>query len=215
MPLLRSFGLSTLMVLVSACGGPGQTAAPTGTPRAAASGTPAVTNQPTTPAATSVPSAAATPSVAPEASLDPTQSDAGIVARVTLSNDTFGERDGTYDVIGVKADASFCPYTVGDEEFTAVAYHDDAAVGEIFQFGVTVLTSQVPVTDGVTSDIDGRISFDFHSESGIGTLYIGDAPDDGHATITATRAGTTLTFDFVGATKAGAQFTGQMICADA
>jgi hypothetical protein len=213
---LRSFGLSTSLLLVAACTAGGPTALPS-TPQASVSPSSLPAVQPSatvTPAPTTAPTSG--PTSEPSANLDPTLSDAGIVARVTLTNDTFGERDGTYDVIGVAADASFCPYTAGDVDFTAVAYHDDAPNGQIHQFSVTVPTAEVPRADGVTSDIDGRVSFDFVSESGFGTLYIGDASDgDGHATVSVTRAATTLIFDFAGATKGDAQFAGQLICANA
>ncbi|MEX2547720.1 MAG: hypothetical protein WD830_08020, partial [Chloroflexota bacterium] len=151
------------------------------------------------------------PTTGPSASLDPTLSDAGIVARVTVSNDTRGGRDGTYDVIGVAADASDCSFTFEGDEFLAVAWYDDAPNGQIHRFGVSVPATGVPETDGEVLDIgDGAVSFDFTSESGFGTTYTGAAgrENEGSSTIDVTRARTALIFDFEGVTYDDVNFVG-------
>jgi hypothetical protein len=56
------------------------------------------------------------------------QSDAGIAAIVTLSNDTRGGRDGTHVVYGVQGDGSDCSPTFEGDEYIAVAWHDDAPI---------------------------------------------------------------------------------------
>jgi hypothetical protein len=88
--------------------------------------------------------------------------------------------------------------------------------GEIRRLGVSVEKEDVPATDGSTPDIThGCVSFDFASPTGVGTQYSGNATvNEGSSTIDVTSAGTTLTFDFEGATSAGATFSGQIICAE-
>jgi hypothetical protein len=151
------------------------------------------------------------------ASLDPSQSDAGVVAQVTLANDEAGGRDGIHVVVGVDADGSQGSYSLDGDEFTGVAWDDDAPNGQIHQFSVTVPASAIPDADGQTAAVDGRVSFDFVSESGFGTQYVGDASrdDSGHATIDVMRAGDLMRFDFEGATWNDATFSGTMLCAEA
>lgn len=180
-------------------------------PSAAAS-TAVSSDAPATDAATGPPA-----SVEPGASLDPTKSDAGIAARLTISNDTRGGRDGTHDIYGVAGDGSECDGAFEDG-FVVVAWYDDAPQGTIRQFSIGVEKDDVPEEDGTSSGIEGgRVSFDFASETGVGTQYTGDAAgdDEGSSTIDITRAGSSLTFDFEGVTFAGVEFTGQLICADA
>jgi hypothetical protein len=183
---------------------------PVAPPAAASAGAPS--SAPATFAATDAPA-----SIDPGASLDPTQSDAGIAARVTISNDTRGGRDGTHDIYGIAGDGSECDGAF-ENGFVVVAWYDGAPQGTIRQFSIGVEKDDVPEEDGTTSGIeDGRVSFDFASETGVGTRYTGDAASDGQgsSTIDITRAGSTLTFDFDGVTFAGVQFTGQLMCADA
>ncbi len=174
------------------------------------------TETPSAAPATAEPTTA--PSAGPGASLDPSLSDAGIVARVTLTNDTRGGRDGPHDVIGLASDGSDCSFTFEGDEFIAVAWYTAAPNGQIHRFGITVAATDVPAEDGSTTDIvDGGVSFDFKSESGVGTQYTGNATRDneGSATIDVNRAGTSLTLDFEGVTYDGVTFAGQMICSDA
>ena len=215
MSLIRRVTLlmSVALVAVACAGGqptnpPASQPAPSVAPGTAAPGS----------AAPQIPAASPQPTSAPGASLDPTLSDAGIVARVTVSNDTRGGRDGTYDVIGLGADGSDCSVTFEGDEFIAVAWYDDAPNGQIHRFGVSVPAASVPESDGEVLDIgDGGVSFDFVSESGFGTTYSGAAgrENEGSSTIDVTRAGTALTFDFEGVTYDDVNFVGQMICAAA
>jgi hypothetical protein len=145
-------------------------------------------------------------------------SDAGIGAIVTISNDSSGGRDGTHVIYGVDADGSECDGSFEEPDFIVVAWADEAPIGQMHRFGISVMAEDVPEADGTTADIeDGGVSFDFVSESGIGTQYTGNATreNEGSSTIDITREGSTLTFDFVGETFAGVDFEGQFICADA
>lgn len=161
------------------------------------------------------------PTIAPTAgqpmpipTLDPDLSDAGVAALVTLPDDTHGGRTGTHVIVGARAAGSSCSTSLDGEEFTAVAWVDDAANGQLARLSVTVPASDVPAEDGATTDIDARVSFDFMSESGIGTLYTGDSSEEdaGHSTIDVIRAGDLLTFLFEGETWADVAFLGQALC---
>lgn len=217
MYFLRRPGLFVSAALFVACTG-GQPTTPPSTP--VPSSPPIATVVPSTETPSAAPGTA-TPSTAPStepgASLDPSLSDAGIVARVTLTNDTRGGRDGTHDIIGLGSDGSSCSFTFEGDEFIAVAWYTAAPNGQIHSFGITVAAADVPAEDGSTTDIaDGGVSFDFKSSSGFGTSYTGATRDnESSATIDVTRAGTSLTFDFDGVTYDGVNFAGQMICADA
>jgi len=224
MKSLRPFGLVATALIVFACGGAGATPAPassqpassvpaTSAPATAPASTPAETVAP----ASDVPSEA--PSIEPGSSLDPSAGDAGVVGRVTISNDERGHRDGTWDIVGVKDDGfgSGCSYSFEGDEFTAVAWYDDAPDGQIHQMAVTVAADNVPDGDDTTAGIeDGRVYIDFVSESGFGTAYVGEPQDDDRTSVTigVTRSGDQLTFDFDGLTWDHIPFTGQMICAD-
>jgi hypothetical protein len=168
------------------------------------------------PSAASTPSAAPSSSANPSGTLDPSLSDAGIVGRATLTNDTRAGRNGTYDIIGVDADSS-CGISFEGDEVIAVAARYDAPEGQLRQMGVSVPRADVPSEDGqITSGItDGGASFDFVSQSGIGTQYSGNAADDDRtsATIAVTRHGAGLTFDFSGSTWDSISFSGQLVCA--
>ncbi len=220
------------LLLVAACGGGGlPTAAPTSEATSGPSSTPGATATatatatPTAAAPTDAPTDAATPtpeataSVAPSAtsgaSLDPSQSDAGIVGRVTITGDTRSGRDGTHDIIAVDADGSDCSQGFSDD-FTAIAWYDEAPEGMIHWMSVSVLGTNIPDEDGTTSDVtDGRIWIDFVSEDFGGTAYSADTADDERtsATIDVTRAGETLVFDFEATTWDDIPFSGQMVCA--
>lgn len=211
------------LLLVVACGGGGQpTPAPTQQPTSASTATPGAT--PTTAAPTDAATATpdTTPSVAPSAtsgaSLDPSQSDAGIAATVTLTNDTRGGRDGTHEIYAVADDGSECSGSFEEPDFIVVAWYDDAPDGMIHRFGISVAAEDVPTADGTTTDVaDGGVSFDFVSPSGIGTQYTGNATreNEGSSMIDITRSGSMLTFDFEGVTNDNVNFAGQFVCADA
>ena len=224
---LRRASITVLLLGLAApaCGGGTTTSAPSGaavSPSAAASpvapsgaasliapsGAPA-----TGPSATGVAA-----SDDPGASLDPTRSDAGIAARVKITNDSRGGRDGTHDIYGVAEDGSECSGAFEAPNYGVVAWYDDAPNGMIHRFSISVGADDIPETDGMASRIeDGRVSFDFVSETGVGTQYTGDATgdDEGSSTVDITRTGSTLTFDFSGVTYDGVSFAGQLICADA
>jgi len=178
-------------------------------------------SQTSTAAPTQSASPAATGTTAPSASvgasLDPSQSDAGIVGTVTITNDTRGHRDGTHTIAGVKADSSDCSYSFEGDTYNAVAWYDAAPDGQIFRFGVTVSADEVPDADGQKSIQDGRVSFEFVSASGFGTQYSGDASseNDGQSTVNVVRAGNSLTFEFTGTTWDNVNFAGALTCADA
>jgi hypothetical protein len=204
--------LSVAALVIAACGGqpissPGATTpAATGQPTSQPTGQP--TSQPTG-QPTSQPTGQ--PTGAP--SLDPALSDAGVVAQATLPNDTRGGRTGTHLIVGQASAGSQCG-SAFDEDFLVVAWVEDAAVGELHRLSVSVPRDQVPEDAGVTEDIDGRVSFDFISESGFGTQYTGDSSgeDDGSSSIDVARAGDLLVFSFEGVTWDEVAFSGQAVC---
>ncbi len=199
-------------LVVAACGGG---SSPTTAP--ATSG-PATSAPATSAPATSAPSTDAPATADPAASLDPSQSDAGVAARVTITNDGRNGFDGTHDIYGVADEGSECDGAFEEPDFTVVAWNSDAPDGTIHRFGISVGADDVPATDGTTSDItDGGVSFDFATESGIGTTYTGASTreNEGSSNVDVTRSGSTLTFDFEGLTYDGVTFSGQFVCADA
>jgi hypothetical protein len=211
-------------LLAVACGGgttpttaPATTSInPTPAPTTATETTAPATQQPTA-EATAEPTAEAT--TGPSESLDPSQSDASVVGRVTISNDTRGGRDGTWDIVGVKDDGfiSGCSYSFDGDEFTAVAFYDDAPDGQIRHMAVTVTSDNVPDADYTVTDIqDGRVYIDFMSESGFGTAYVADTDDDDRTSVTVsvTKSGDLLTFDYDGLTWDQIPFVGQMVCGE-
>lgn len=211
MPRSASLLLLAGALAVAACGGqpatsptpsiPAPTGQPTGTPQ-----------QPGTPATTSTPQGSAQPSAAP--SLDPALSDAGVVGVATLPNDPRGGRTGTHVIIGEASAGSDCGPTFEGDEFMAVAWVDEPANGELARLTVTVPIGDVPEDAGVTQDIDARVSFDFKSESSVGTLYTGDSSgdDDGSSSIDVARAARLLAFSFEGVTWDDVAFSGQVVC---
>jgi hypothetical protein len=225
--------LALVALVVAACGTGGPTASPTGSPSLAPSATPSSvpSDQPTlapsvapTDAPTATPTSAPTdtpsdvpsaiPTASAGASLDPSQSDAGVVGRVTITNDERGGRDGTHDIIAVDADGSDCSQGFSDD-FTAIAWYDDAPEEMIHWMSVSVLGTNIPDEDGTTSGItDGRVWIDFASEDFGGTAYSADVEDDPRTSVTidVTRAADTLVFDFEALTWDGIPFSGQMIC---
>ena len=147
--------------------------------------------------------------------LDPSLSDAGIVARVTLTGDSRGfERDGTYEIIAVAADASGCSFTFDGDECQAVAYDLSTEIDQVQRLSVTVPAEAIPESDGDTTGVDGRVSFDFNAESIFGMTYTGDASQDeeGSSTIEINRVGETIDFTFDSTTWDDATFTGQLVC---
>lgn len=179
--------------------------------------------QPTPPpATTAAPSAtpSAPPSASPSsaASLDPSLSDAGVVGRVTITNDTRAGRDGTHDIVGVAADGSSCGISFDGDYLVAVAWYDDAPEGQLRQMGVSVRIDDVPTDDGAVSSgiTDGNVAADFASANGIGTQYSANNVSDERtsSTIDVTRRGAGLVFDYVGTTWDAIPFSGQLVCAD-
>jgi hypothetical protein len=211
MSLVRRGGVFAAALFTVACAGAQPTSPPSN-----------VTNPPaSTPAPSAAPASqapSAEPTAGPGASLDPALSDAGIVARVTISNDTRGGRDGTHDIIGVADDGSECSGAFEEPEYIVIAWYDDAPIGQIHRFGVSVGADDVPDGDGAVTGIDdGGVSFDFVSESGFGTQYTGNATreNEGSVTIDVTRTGPVLSLDFEGVTNDGVNFAGQLICSEA
>jgi tetratricopeptide (TPR) repeat protein len=144
--------------------------------------------------------------------LDPALSDAGVVGCVTLANDLAGSRDGTYDIIGVAADASSCSVSFDGSEFTAVARNQSVPTGKVSRLSVTVPTGSMQQVEGGSGDISGRVSFDFDGAFP-GSTYTGDASqDDGQSTIAIEWAAGRLTFDFTGVTAANGVFSGKVVC---
>jgi hypothetical protein len=136
---------------------------------------------------------------------------------VTITGDTYAHRDGTHEIVGLADDGSSCSPNLSEPTYTAVAWYDDAPIGKIHRFSVSVPSSDIPTEDGTTTGIeDGGVSFDFVSASGIGTQYTGAAgrPNEGSSTINVTRSGDSLIFDFEGQTYVSVMFAGEMICAD-
>lgn len=144
--------------------------------------------------------------------LDPALSDVGVVGCVTLANDLAGSRDGTYDIIGVAADASSCSVSFDGSEFTAVAQNQSVPAGAVSRLSVTVPTSSMQQVEGGAADISGRVRFDF-AGADPGSTYTGDASqDDGQSTIAIEWTAGRLTFDFTGVTAADAVFSGKVVC---
>jgi hypothetical protein len=159
----------------------------------------------------------------PGSSLDPSLSDAGVAGRFTIAADTRPDRIGTDDhsgtseILGVEADGSDCSFSFSGDEFTAVAWYDDAPNGMLHQLAVSVSTDFIPANDGEqrAGISDGRVYADFSSESGFGTVYSGDSTeesDGGTSTIDVERTGDTLVFTFTGTTWDDIDFSGQMAC---
>lgn len=228
-----SLAALVLALTLTACTGAGTpTTAPvsTATPAmtmapatdAPATGDPAtdapVTDAPATAApATDAPATAAPGTLDPSASLDPSQSDAGIVGRVTIANDTRDDRTGTHFIAGREGHGfgTDCGYSFEGDQFTAVAYNDDAQNGEIYQMAVTVPTDSMPANDGEQrfGIANGVAYVDFRSETGFGTAYTGAAErDEGMSTIDVTVDGDLVIFDFEATTWDDIGFSGQMVC---
>jgi len=153
----------------------------------------------------------------PGSTLDPTVSDAGIVGRLIISNDTRNDYTGTHDIIGLQADGSNCSVSLDGADFTAVAWYDAAPDGMLHQMAVTVPADTVPANDGEhrAAINNGTVYADFVSESGFGTAYSGAVGngDGSSSSIDIVLIGKTLEFDFSGTTWDGIDFTGQMLCA--
>jgi hypothetical protein len=217
-------------ISVAACGGtpatsqaPVSTPAPSSGPSAApatavpATDVPATVTPATAAPATAAPATDAPSTAQPGASLDPSLSDAGIVGRVTIPNDTRDERSGTHDIIGREGHGfgTDCAYTFEGDEFIAVAYDDDAQNGEVYQMSVSVPTDSMPANDGEQrlGIANGVAYVDFRSESGFGTAYTGAAErDEGSSSIDVTVAGDLLIFDYEAVTWDGIEFFGQVVC---
>lgn len=153
----------------------------------------------------------------PGSSLDPSLSDAGVVGRLTIPNDTRSGRTGTHEIVGLADDESNCGYSLEGDEFTAVAWYDAAPNGMLHQMAVTVGTDYVPANDGEqrAGISDGSVYADFGSETGFGTAYGGatSSNDGSSSTIDIVLTGHTLVFSVTATTWDGIDFSGQMICA--
>jgi hypothetical protein len=195
--------LTAALLACTGGGTPTPSALPSGAPSALPSGAPSAPP-------TSLPTGAAT--------LDPGQSDAGVVGSATVSGDGRGQRDGTYEIVGVAADGSVCETSFDGDEFSAAALDESAPNGQIRQMFVVVRADELPTSDGQTIDglEDGRAGFDFASDSFVGTLYEGDPLDDERTSVSIdiTQSGSDLVFDFTATTWDGVAISGQMICAD-
>ena len=222
---LRSFGLLTAALLVVACGGSGPT-----TPPATVFGSfvpasvhhltpdPANFSPVPQPSATEAPATEAPPTEAPPSGepgddLDPSLSDAGVVGRVTISNDSRGDRDGVHDIIGVAGDGSSCSVSLQGDVFTAYAGYAVGSDGEIDQMGVSLDPTLLPSAGGPpASTNEGRVFIDFVSESGFGTTYSGASSEEngGRSLIIVSLAGDTLVLDYQGTTWDDVDFEGQM-----
>ncbi|MDQ3492577.1 MAG: PT domain-containing protein [Chloroflexota bacterium] len=158
---MRTFRLVPLLalpLLIVACSTSAiqPTIAPSGQPSAVPSAAPTTPAEVPTEAPTEEPSVEPTaaptaePTVPPTAEpspepttgtgdLDPSLSDAGVVARVTLAGDSRGfDRDGTYDVIGVSGDGSGCSFTFAGDQYQAVAYDLTTDPGQVQRLSVTI-----------------------------------------------------------------------------
>jgi hypothetical protein len=154
--------------------------------------------------------------VEPGSSLDPAASDAGVAGRLTIVDDTRGDRSGTHEIIGLAADGSGCSFSLTGDEFSAAAWFDGAPAGMLHQMALTIPTDTVPVNDGELRMAipDGRFYSDFVSDSGFGTEYSSDPGQQGGGTlkVDARRSGNSLTLSFNGTTWDEIEFSGQMIC---
>jgi len=184
------------------------TTTPTITPAAAAT-------------ATALPSAGASTAPVttpvPGSSLDPSLSDAGVVGRLVIPDDTRNDFTGTHDIVGLEADSSDCSYSLDGTEFTAVAWFDAAPDGMLHQMAVSVPADTVPANDGEqrAQINNGSVYADFATESGFGSAYSGATSkgDGSSSSIDIVLNGDTMVFSFTGTTWDKIDFSGQMICA--
>jgi hypothetical protein len=165
--------------------------------------------------------------LAPGATLDPSVSDAGVVGRVTIADDTRAatngttDRTGTHDIVGVKADGSFGSFCEFDgDTFTASANFDAAAQGQIGEMLISIPADEMPANDGETRSgiVDGRVSVYFVDENPLGTSYSADegaTSNPGTDTINASQVGDMIIFDFTATTWDNVAFSGEMRCASA
>jgi hypothetical protein len=224
-----------LAFALAACGNSTPAATPATTTLLAATQQPTLVSAPSatalttpTPAPTAAPtivpsipasaelSMAPVATVVPGSSLDPSLSDAGIVGRLTIPNDTRNAFSGTHQIIGLAADSSNCGYSLDGNEFTAVAWYDAAPDGMLHQMSVAISTDFVPSNDGEerAAISDGSVYADFVTDSGFGTAYGGATSkgDGSSSSIDAKLTGDTLVFTFTGTTWDGIDFSGQMMC---
>lgn len=195
-------------------------AGPTALAPSAAASVPVATGVPSSAAASNEPSAQASgeprTTPVPGSSLDPDLSDSGIAARVTIENDTRGGRTGTHEILGVADDGSECSQTFEGDEFSAVAWYDDAPAGMIHQFSVSMPIDELPANPGESrrAITDGSVYIDFVSDSGFGTAYGGsvDKGDGSSSIIDVTQTDEWLVFDFTATTWDKINFSGQLIC---
>ncbi|HEY7023819.1 MAG TPA: hypothetical protein VH371_02525 [Candidatus Limnocylindrales bacterium] len=153
----------------------------------------------------------------PGSTLDPSLSDAGVVGRLVIPADTRNDYTGTHDIVGLASDASDCSYSLEGDEFTAVAWYDDAPNGMLHQMAVTVPADTVPSNDGElrAAISSGSVYADFVNETGFGSAYSGATSkgDGSSSSIDIVLHGNTLVFTFTGTTWDKIDFSGQMMCA--
>jgi hypothetical protein len=143
-------------------------------------------------------------------------SDAGVVGRLVIPQDTRNDFTGTHDIVGLESDSSQCSYSLDGDEFTAVAWYDAAPNGMLHQMAVTVAADEVPANDGEqrAAISNGSVYADFVSESGFGTAYTGATSkgDGSSSSINIVLDADTMVFTFTGTTWDKIEFSGQMMC---
>lgn len=162
------------------------------------------------------PSQAAVSTPVPGSTLDPSMSDSGVVGRLIIANDTRNDFTGTHDIYGLESDGSNCSYSFDGNEFTAVAWYDDAPDGMLHQMAVTVPADTVPANDGEqrAAISNGSVYADFATETGFGSAYSGaiSKEDGSSSSIDIVLNADTMVFTFTGTTWDDIEFSGQMMC---
>jgi hypothetical protein len=171
--------------------------------------------EPTTSASAAASQAAVTTPV-PGSTLDPSMSDSGVVGRLIIPNDTRNDFTGTHDIYGLEADGSNCSFSLDGNEFTAVAWYDDAPDGMLHQMAVSVPADTAPANDGEqrAAISNGSVYADFATETGFGSAYSGaiSKEDGSSSSIDIALNGGTMVFTFTGTTWDDIAFEGQMMC---
>lgn len=195
---------------------PAQTTAPTVTPSLGETPTAEATAAESSATASAAASQAAVTTPVPGSTLDPSMSDAGVVGRLIIPNDTRNDFSGTHDIYGLEADGSNCSFSLDGNEFTAVAWYDDAPDGMLHQLAVSVPADTVPANDGEqrAAISNGSVYADFATETGFGSAYSGaiSKEDGSSSSIDIALNGDTMVFTFTGTTWDEIGFEGQMMC---
>lgn len=215
-PLVAASALAC--VALAGCASAQSTPAPTTATTAAPIATvPPAEPTPTLVAATATPAPTPKTTIGPTGTLDPSLSDAGVVGRLVIANDTRNDFSGTHDIVGLAADSSGCSFSLEGDEFTAVAWYDAAPDGMLHQMSVSVPADETPANDGEqrAGIDDGSVFADFATHSGFGSAYGGATSkgDGSSSSIDIVVNGDTMIFSFTGQTWDGIDFSGQMMCA--